>query len=95
MTTIDPAAPRGRVLLVEDDFEAASFAIQVLAVRNGFEVVHTADPAVALRLAGSESWDLVLTDVEMPVSYTHLPGLSSDYVAPSSPLPAPHLPLHG
>jgi LmbE family N-acetylglucosaminyl deacetylase len=66
MTTIDPAAPRGRVLLVEDDFEAASFAIQVLAVRNGFEVVHTADPAVALRLAGSESWDLVLTDVEMP-----------------------------
>jgi hypothetical protein len=36
MTTIDPAAPRGRILLVEDDFEAASFAIQVLAVRNGF-----------------------------------------------------------
>jgi LmbE family N-acetylglucosaminyl deacetylase len=54
MTTIDPAAPRGRVLLVEDDFEAASFAIQVLAVRNGFEVVHTADPAAALRLASSE-----------------------------------------
>jgi LmbE family N-acetylglucosaminyl deacetylase/CheY-like chemotaxis protein len=66
MTTIDPAASRGRILLVEDDFEAASFAIQVLAVRNGFEVVHTADPAAALRLAGSESWDLVLTDVEMP-----------------------------
>ena len=66
MTTIDPAAPRGRILLVEDDFEAASFVIQVLAVRNGFEVVHTADPAAALRLAGSESWDLVLTDVELP-----------------------------
>jgi len=66
MTTIDPAAPRGRILLVEDDFEAASFVIQVLAMRNGFEVVHTADPAAALRLAGSESWDLVLTDVEMP-----------------------------
>jgi LmbE family N-acetylglucosaminyl deacetylase/CheY-like chemotaxis protein len=66
MTTIDPAAPRGRILLVEDDFEAASFAIQVLAVRNGFEVVHTADPAAALRLASSEPWDLVLTDVEMP-----------------------------
>jgi LmbE family N-acetylglucosaminyl deacetylase/CheY-like chemotaxis protein len=66
MATIDPAASRGRILLVEDDFEAASFAIQVLAVRNGFEVVHTADPAAALRLAGSESWDLVLTDVEMP-----------------------------
>jgi hypothetical protein len=47
MTTIDPAAPRGRILLVEDDFEAASFVIQVLAARNGFEVVHTADPAAA------------------------------------------------
>jgi two-component system, NtrC family, response regulator HydG len=65
MTTIGPAAPRGRILLVEDDFEAASFVIQVLAVRNGFEVVHTAGPAAALRLASSESWDLVLTDVEM------------------------------
>jgi LmbE family N-acetylglucosaminyl deacetylase/ActR/RegA family two-component response regulator len=66
MTTIDPAARRGRILLVEDDSEAASFVIQVLAVRNGYEVVHTSDPAAALRLAESASWDLVLTDVEMP-----------------------------
>ena len=68
MTTIEPAASRGRILLVEDDFEAASFVIQVLAVRNGFEVVHTPDPAEALRLVEpeSQSWDLVLTDVEMP-----------------------------
>jgi CheY-like chemotaxis protein len=64
MTTIDPAAPRGRILLVEDDFEAASFVIQVLTVRNGFEVVHTADPGAALRLATSEAWDLVQTDVD-------------------------------
>jgi LmbE family N-acetylglucosaminyl deacetylase/CheY-like chemotaxis protein len=66
MTSIDPAAPPGRILLVEDDPEAASFVTQVLAVRNGFEVVHTADPAAALQRATSESWDLVLTDVEMP-----------------------------
>ena len=66
MTSIDRAVPRGRVLLVEDDFEAARFVIQVLAVRNGFEVVHTPDPAEALQLVRSESWDLVMTDVEMP-----------------------------
>jgi two-component system, NtrC family, response regulator HydG len=66
MTTIDPAAARGRILLVEDDTEAADFVIQVLAVRNGFEVVHQADPVAALQLAHSEPWDLVLTDVEMP-----------------------------
>ncbi len=38
----------------------------MLAGRNGYQVVHTADPAEALTLAGSQSWDLVLTDVEMP-----------------------------
>jgi two-component system response regulator HydG len=66
MTTIGPPASPGRILLVEDDPEAASFVIQVLAVRNGYEVVHMADPAAALLRAAAESWDLVLTDVEMP-----------------------------
>jgi two-component system response regulator HydG len=66
VNAIDPAAAQGRILLVEDDFEAARFVIQVLTVRNGYEVVHTADPAAALRLARDEPWDLVVTDVEMP-----------------------------
>jgi CheY-like chemotaxis protein len=57
---------RGRILLIEDDPEAALFAIHVLANRGRFEVTHTADPAVALRLAASERWDLVLTDLELP-----------------------------
>jgi two-component system response regulator HydG len=60
-----PSAP-GRILIVEDDPEAASFLIQVLGVRGGFEVSHCADPAVALLRASTEPWDLVLTDVEMP-----------------------------
>jgi DNA-binding response OmpR family regulator len=57
---------RGRILLVEDDPDAALFAVHVLANRGRFEVTHTADPAVALRLAASERWDLVLTDLELP-----------------------------
>jgi len=59
--------PRGRVLIVEDDPEAALFATVVLRDRGGFEVTRTADPAVALVLAVSAPWDLVLTDVDLPV----------------------------
>jgi CheY-like chemotaxis protein len=57
---------RGRILLVEDDPEAALFAVTVLAKRGQFEVTHTADPAVALELAAAGCWDLVVTDVDMP-----------------------------
>lgn len=57
---------RGRILVVEDDPDAALFAVHVLAHRGQFDVTHTADPVVALRLAADEHWDLVLTDVEMP-----------------------------
>ena len=57
---------RGRILLVEDDPEAALFAVTVLAKRGQFTVTHTADPAVALQLVAAGRWDLVFTDVEMP-----------------------------
>jgi DNA-binding response OmpR family regulator len=64
---IGPASgSQARILLVEDDPEAALFAITVLAKRGPFEVTHVTDPAVALRLAAAGGWDLVLTDVEMP-----------------------------
>ncbi len=56
----------GRVLLIEDDPVAAHFAMHVLGKRGGLDVRHTLDPAVALRLAGSQDWDLVLTDAELP-----------------------------
>ena len=56
----------GRILVVEDDPEAALFAVHVLAKRGQFEVIHTADPAEALRLAATEPWDLLLTDLDLP-----------------------------
>jgi CheY-like chemotaxis protein len=55
-----------RILVVEDDPEAALFTVHVLTTRGQFEVVHTADPAEALRLVTDEHWDLLLTDLEMP-----------------------------
>jgi len=66
MTGTERDGPPGRILLIEDDPVAAHFAMHVLGKRGGFDVRHTPDPAVALQLAGSESWDLVLTDAELP-----------------------------
>lgn len=57
---------RSRILLIEDDPDAALFAVHVLATRGQFEVVHAADPVTALRLAADEPWDLILTDAELP-----------------------------
>ncbi len=51
---------------MEDDAEAAFYAVYVLTTMGHFEVAHTPDPAVALQRAGSEPWDLVLTDVDLP-----------------------------
>jgi two-component system response regulator HydG len=64
MSSAGPAG--GRILIVEDDPEAALYAVHVLATRGHFDVTHTADPAVALRLAIAEHWDLVVTDIELP-----------------------------
>jgi CheY-like chemotaxis protein len=61
-----PAESRGRILIIEDDPEAALFAVHVLGKRGHFDVTHTADPAAAIGLAAAEHWDLVLTDMELP-----------------------------
>jgi len=66
MSTPDPARARGRILLVEDDSDAAYYAVHVLTTMGHFDVVRTLDPVVALRRATAEPWDLVLTDVDLP-----------------------------
>lgn len=55
-----------RILVIEDDPDAALFATHVLTTRGRFEVVHAADPASALRLVVTRAWNLVLTDMELP-----------------------------
>ena len=66
MNRTDPVRRRGRVLLVEDDADAAYYAVHVLTRMGGFEVSHTPDPAVAIQRACCLPWDLVLTDVDLP-----------------------------
>jgi two-component system response regulator HydG len=66
MTTSEHDGPPGRILIAEDDLVAGRFLAHLLGGRGGFDVTHTTDPAIALKRASSESWDLVVTDVEMP-----------------------------
>jgi two-component system response regulator HydG len=60
-----PEAPRGRILLIDDDRVFGMWATKVLETR-GFEIRHLLDPLEGLRQVESEPWDLVITDVEMP-----------------------------
>lgn len=64
--TAAAVSPR-RILVVEDDPEAAHFFRHVLTASGRFHVTHTADPGIALALVATEPWDLVLTDFELPV----------------------------
>lgn len=66
MTSSQHDGPAGRILIVEDDVVAGRFLADLLGGRGGFDVTHTTDPETALHRASSETWDLVVTDVEMP-----------------------------
>jgi two-component system, NtrC family, response regulator HydG len=65
MADSTPAAPRGRVLLIDDDRVFGLWATKVLESR-GFVIQHVLDPMSGLKHIESEPWDIVITDVEMP-----------------------------
>jgi len=93
--------PRGRILLIDDDADAALFVSHVLTTRGQFAVTHTADPVMALRLTARGACDLVLTETDLPGP--DLPG--PDLIETDPPGPgcqrliaalrqiAPHLPV--
>jgi DNA-binding response OmpR family regulator len=86
MAMTPTAATRGRILLVEDDPDAATFFRDVLTGRDDYQVTHTADPAQALCLAEREPWDLLLTDF-------HLPGMTGLELLIAVRLVRPALPV--
>ncbi len=59
------ASPRKRILVVEDDATVRSLIKRVLAAR-GFAVHDVADGRVALDVARTTTFDLVITDLVMP-----------------------------
>jgi two-component system response regulator HydG len=66
MSSTDHDQTPGRILVVDDDLVTGRFLTHLLGVRGGFDVTQVPDPASALERVGEQTWDLVLTDVEMP-----------------------------
>ncbi len=58
--------PRPRVLVVDDDVDTAGFVATVLERRGGMDVTIAHDGRSALALTEAQTFDLVLTDIQMP-----------------------------
>lgn len=59
-------ADRFRVLFIEDAFDQALLVKAFFSTMPGFSVTHAQDGDQALRLIESESWDLLVTDLNLP-----------------------------
>lgn len=57
---------KNKILVVDDDKDLVNMLVSRLKVQ-GYEVIPAYDGAEALRMAGSESPDLILLDIIMPV----------------------------
>jgi len=55
-----------RVLFVEDAFDQAVIVKAFLGALGGFHVVHAQDGERAAQLVRAESWDLLITDLNLP-----------------------------
>jgi DNA-binding NtrC family response regulator len=66
MRADESGASRGRILLIDDDRVFGIWVAQVVHKRGGYELRHVPDPVAGLRCVENESWDLLITDIEMP-----------------------------
>lgn len=81
-----PAAPRRRVLVVEDEHDIREIVASVLG-DEGYDVVLATDGADALRQVGSFPPDVILLDLWMPDAN------GADFVAAYRRLPGRHAPI--
>lgn len=54
-----------RLLLIEDDLQAAEYLVKGLR-ENGYEVVHSADGRDGLSKATQDCWDVIIADRQLP-----------------------------
>jgi len=66
MTASEPSQQHGRILLIDDDPALGGYLTRVLRARGGFDVTHELDSVAALHRIETESWDLLITDIELP-----------------------------
>ena len=62
-----PTPPRRQTILVVDDEEDIRVVVRQMLAAEGYLVLDAEDPNQALRLAGQQHVDLLLTDVVMPL----------------------------
>ena len=55
-----------RILIVDDEPEILKVLKRALR-SEGFDVVDTTSPAEALKLLADEEWDLLISDIDMPI----------------------------
>jgi DNA-binding response OmpR family regulator len=62
-----PMPPRRQTILVVDDEDDIRAVVRQMLTADGYLVLDAEDPNQALRLAGQQHVDLLLTDVVMPL----------------------------
>jgi two-component system, cell cycle sensor histidine kinase and response regulator CckA len=62
-----PTPPRRQTILVVDDEDDIRAVVRQMLTADGYLVLDAEDPNRALRLAGQQHVDLLLTDVVMPL----------------------------
>jgi len=67
------SAPIPRTILVVDDFDDTRLLLRTWLQRRGFRVIEAEDGIAAVHMAATESPDLIIMDMEMPL----LDGLSA------------------
>lgn len=82
----EPAEVRGKRILVVDDQEPVRECLRMVLEMDGYQVTEASDGAEALRSFTSDQFDLVITDLEMPVMRGNELAAGIKSLAPSVPI---------
>jgi len=82
----EQAAVRGKRILVVDDEESVRMCLRMMLELEGHQVTEASDGAEALNLFAMGEFDLVMTDLQMPVMEGNQLAANLKLLAPSLPI---------
>jgi DNA-binding NtrC family response regulator len=56
----------GHILIIDDDAALGAAAVRALTQLGGFDATHVTDSGAGIQQVKSDTWDLVITDIELP-----------------------------
>lgn len=83
---VEPAEDRGKRILVAEDEAAIRACLRMMLEMEGHQVTEASDGAEALRSFTIGHFDLVITDLEMPVMRGNELAVGIKQLAPSVPI---------